>query len=221
MSSVRAPVASDTTNSRPPSTRYERTRTCSAQPPQPTVRLQRFVGPPDRASSPPATRSQNAPNQTVRRRSRRRQSQPRRDSRLETRGGPHRRDSGSQAAPSKPEAACGSWICLTPSVSGFAAATSPSGGGIGLRGRNLRGGIGSGLGSCQYLGVSLTTMPRVRACSSQGGPWIGGRSSLRRWGGESGSIRKPWPWITTWWWNQHTVVRFSGSVRPPSIHLVM
>ena len=21
---------------------------------------------------------------------------------------------------------------------------------------------------------------------------------------------KPWPWITTWWWNQHTVDRLLG-----------
>jgi hypothetical protein len=45
---------------------------------------------------------------------------------------------------------------------------------------------------------------------------MGGLRSLRLWGGELGSILKPWPWIATWWWNQQRVVRFSGSVLPPS-----
>ena len=34
-------------------------------------------------------------------------------------------------------------------------------------------------------------------------------------------MRWPWPWITTWWWNQQTVVRFSGSVRPLWDHGIM
>ena len=66
--------ANATTSSKPPSTRCEQTRTSSAQRLPPTVRPRRFVGPRDRASSPPATRSKNAPNRTARRRGRRRQS---------------------------------------------------------------------------------------------------------------------------------------------------
>ena len=31
-----------------------------------------------------------------------------------------------------------------------------------------------------------------------GGAWILGCNSLWRWGGEVGSMRWPWPWITTW-----------------------
>ena len=49
-----------------------------------------------------------------------------------------------------------------------------------------------------------------------GGAWMGGLRSLRLCGGESGSMVNLRPWMTTWWWNQNSVVRFSGSVLPPS-----
>ena len=54
-----------------------------------------------------------------------------------------------------------------------------------------------------------------------GGAWMCGLRSRLRWGGEVGSMRWPWPWITTWWWNQHRVVRLSGSVRPLWDHGIM
>ena len=61
----------------------------------------------------------------------------------------------------------------------------------------------------------------IRQVVRWGGAWIRGRVRRLRWGGEPGSMVKPWPWITTWWWNQHTVDRFSASVRPPSDHGVV
>ena len=42
-----------------------------------------------------------------------------------------------------------------------------------------------------------------------------GRRKRRRCGGLFGSMRYPLRWMTTWWWNQHNVVRLSGSCDPP------
>ncbi len=50
-------------------------------------------------------------------------------------------------------------------------------------------------------------MPWVRVVR---GLW--GLRNRRRWGGEWGSIWWPWRWMTTWWWNQHNVVRLCGVV---------
>ena len=55
----------------------------------------------------------------------------------------------------------------------------------------------------------------IRQVVRWGGAWLRGRMRRRLWGGVVGSMVKPWPWMAMWWWNQQTVDRLSGSVRPP------
>lgn len=38
------------------------------------------------------------------------------------------------------------------------------------------------------------------------------RTNRLRCGGLAGSMRNPWPWMATWWWYQHSVVRLDGEV---------